>query len=456
MRKIFLILFTIWSTLVFGQKEVNGKITAGDSVVLTINYVKPSGFPNIEVLFKAEDNHGYPFWGLNKTDLRAYEDEKLCEITLLKHFSEQEPINIVLVLDHSGSMGKDVRSYLITHPELYNTNIFQDTSWLVNVPYPLQDAVESIKSFIPKFNGEKDKISLVTFSNEVDEIIPLGSSNEKVYSVLDTIKPFANTAFYDAVLKGIDQLKSEKGINVVIALTDGIDNVSYNSPEKIITKANDENVSLYCIGLGNVEKDTLQWIADSTNGFFIYTDNSKSLDSIYNLLERKIKAYYLLTYQSENWSSKDINREFKLYFNIDKIDLVGNIENLHIPKEVENYLKEVEQKQFFIYAGLGITFLIISIGFGIWYFKKKRKEKIVILKVYPNPGDGIFEIEVEFNEKHSYVNLIVSNQSGKIVNELKLFNGSNPIDISNFSNGLYILNAYHEKLVADSKKYLKK
>ena len=81
MRKIFLILFTIWSTLVFGQKEVNGKITAGDSVVLTINYVKPSGFPNIEVLFKAEDNHGYPFWGLNKTDLRAYEDEKLREIT---------------------------------------------------------------------------------------------------------------------------------------------------------------------------------------------------------------------------------------------------------------------------------------------------------------------------------------------------------------------------------------
>ena len=74
----------------------------------------------------------------------------------------------MLVLDHSGSMGKDVRSYLITHPELYNTNIFQDTSWLVNVPYPLQDAVESIKSFIPKFNGEKDKISLVTFSNEVE------------------------------------------------------------------------------------------------------------------------------------------------------------------------------------------------------------------------------------------------------------------------------------------------
>ncbi len=80
----------------------------------------------------------------------------------------------------------------------------------------------------------------------------------------------------------------------------------------------------------------------------------------------------------------------------------------------------------------------------------------MILKVYPNPGDGIFEIEVEFNEKYSYVNLIVSNQSGKIVNELKLFNGSNPIDISNFSNGLYILNAYHENLVADSKKYLKK
>lgn len=457
MKQFLLLFLMLWSLCTFGQKEVDGKVSAGDSVAITVNYVQPIEFPEIEVLFHAEDVNGFPYWGLTKEDVQAFENGVKCEVVKLRHFSEEEPINIILVLDQSGSMDRNYWEYIENHPELDMDDLMNDTSWYKDLNYPLGDAVNAIKSFIPSFKESKDKIGLISFSDTIYEHLPLGTSKEKFNSTLDSIRPLYSTSFYDAVYEAIQDLKDAKGINVVIALTDGYDNTSSLRPTDLVSSANNNDVNLYCVGLGNVLKDTLQYLADSTNGFFIHTNDSKSLDSVYTLLERRIKAFYLLTYTSDNWSSADVARDFILKFNAEGVKLNGNYAEYELPNEVVNYLKEKENEQLLTYGIIGGSAVLISmLGLGVWFFRRKKKEKIELIRFFPNPGNGIFEISIKFPDKYDVVQVVMTSTNGTEVYAAELENGTHTIDISRYASGLYIVTAVHPDLESANKKYFKR
>lgn len=452
-------LFVFISSSILAQKEINGKVSAGDSVQVTVNYVHPSQFPSVEVLFNAEDMEGYPYWGLEKSDLKVFENDQECEIISLRHLSEEEPINIMLILDHSGSMGPDFNELVklgSQYQTMDYTSFYKDTSWLGKIDYPLGNAVEAIKGFIPNFNQDKDHLGLVTFSTVIDGVYPITSEQKKLCQVLDTIKPHMSTAFYDAIMKGVDELSGEEGINVVIALTDGLDNSSIATPKDVIDRVNQDSVTLFCIGLGYAEVDTLQYISESTDGFFIYTNNSSSLDSIYQILERKIQAHYLLTYTSDNWNELDVTREFVLDFNAEKIELSGNSLKFELSDEVVAYIKEnkptEETYEYYLYGG-GIA-LVSLIGFSVWFFRKK-KPQLNITKIYPNPGNGKFKIELDIPQEIDQVNLTIQHSSGQIIYDKMVSESIKTFDLSKYPKGIYLVTISHDNYKPDAKKYIK-
>ena len=288
MKVLALFSFILLPVLLFSQVSVNGKISAGDSVDIYISSTAPSDFPKVEVLFRAEDLNKYPYWGLEKEDLKVYENEALCQVISLRHFSESEPINISLVLDHSGSMAHDYNYYL----EFFKndtTKMLQSVFFgeVPDIPSPLENAVSAIKGFLKNFNHSKDRIGLFAFDDTVSVQLKPKNDIAGLEPFMDALEPSGSTAFFDAVYLAIESLADLDGINVVIALTDGHDNASRKYSSDVIALSKERQIPVYCIGLGAAMQDTLEMLADATTGYYAYAKKSSALDSGVQSLKQK-------------------------------------------------------------------------------------------------------------------------------------------------------------------------
>ncbi len=455
-RILFLLIILLFSPFfTIAQKEIDGTVSAGDSVNVFVKSSTPKTSPIIEVLFKAEDNHGYPYWGLEKKHLIVREGMTPCQVISLRHLTDNEPINIVLVLDHSGSMEEDA-SALYDSLDPMDSLAYASIDWEAPevralITSPLEDAKAAILKFIPNFDAEKDQIGLIAFNHEVSIDLAVGSSESHIKDKMKSLQAEGGTAFYDAVQRAIENLKGLEGINVVIALTDGQDGSSKSTPDDIIQTANDENVLVYCIGLGYADSNVLGRIADETEGYFAKASNSSSLDSVYQVLERKIQAYYVLNYSSETWSSDAIDRGFTLRFRVQEEA------HLELPEEVKAFLKQRSNKtdwSYALYGGGGIV-LVSALGMGVWYFRKKRPKKLEIVRTFPNPGDGHITLTVKLPAEIVTAQVKIMDHRGSLVMEADVQTGENKLDISTHARGFYEIILTHPLAKSAQRKYLK-
>ena len=456
MKKAILFITLYLPLLTYSQVSVYGQVSAGDSVQIKISSVTPIEFPIIEVLFRAENLKKYPYWGLKKTDIKVLEKNIDCEILSLRHFSEQEPINISIVIDHSGSMLGSFIDYL-TYYNNDTSKVLEahENGTLPILESPLGNAVLAVKGFLKNFKNEKDKIGLYTFNDNVDVQIKPTYDITDLNKSLDTLTPNGSTAFFDAVYMATEGLIGLEGINVVIALTDGQDNSSKRHSNEVITLAKENNIPIYCIGLGDAIPDTLQILADSTNGYYAYTNKSSTLDSIYTLLNRKILAYYLMTYTSTNWSSLDTDRELTIEFNQNDIYTLDNTLQFRLPDKVTNYLQEKEQLEFQYLIGGVVGGSILILGLTLFLIYKKRVKKLAIKKLYSNPGNGNCSLEIELGSNNN-ADIVIIDFLGKEVYRKKFNNGGYvTIDFSHLINGNYILFLQTDKEKSMTKKYIK-
>ena len=65
------------------------------------------------------------------------------------------------------------------------------------------------------------------------------------------------TALFDAVFSALATLEAYNppGKKVVVAMTDGIDNISRRRADEVIERAKDANVALFMLGFGRDTKD---------------------------------------------------------------------------------------------------------------------------------------------------------------------------------------------------------
>lgn len=459
MKKKALVIFLLLPFVVFTQQSVKGKVTAGDSVQLIISSVTPTDFPVIEVLFRAENLKQYPYWGLEKSDLIVAEKDYSCEVLTLTHFSEKEPINISIVVDHSGSMLGSFTDYLAFYDN-DTVKLFeaQMAGTLPEITTPLDYAIEAVKKFLKNFKSGKDRVGLFAFDNTVDIQVKPSYDIKSLPAILDTLKPTGSTAFFDAVYLATEGLTELEGINVVIALTDGTDNSSQKQSSDIITLSREKNIPIYCIGLGDAMSDTLQLLADSTNGYYAYTKKSSALDSIYTVLKKKILAYYLMTYQSENWASLDNNRELTISFNQNDIYTVGNRQKFDLPNNVAAYLKEREEKirrEYQYLVGGVIAGSVLFLGLGVFIIRRKKRKKLTLLKLYPNPGNGNCSVDVQL-DSNGTADLIVNDFKGSTVFQQTINqSGNHSIDFSHLPPGSYILYLKIGDIQSNVKRYIK-
>ena len=174
---------------------------------------------------------------------------------------EQKAVNnFVLVVDQSGSMsGK-----------------------------PINDAKAAVKSFIGNLKSN-DRASIVPFNSKVSVLHDFSSNKSSLGNSTSKINAGGGTALYDAIAKAASLLIHEQGSKIIVFLSDGDDTGSKFKVSNLKSMNISENIFVYGIGLGNINKNTLSQIVQATEGDVKYTNRSSGLSSIYNEV---LSSYY--------------------------------------------------------------------------------------------------------------------------------------------------------------------
>ena len=207
----------------------------------------------------------------------------------------KEGVNVILVLDVSGSM--------------------QATDYS---PNRLESAKSSAKILLESLQS-KDNAGIITFETGATTAAYLSPYKDKVVDKLENISPRdGKTAIGDGLSLGIDMATSVPNKKkVVILLSDGVNNAGIITPKEAIAFAKLNDIQVYTIGLGSEEKvvlgydffgraqyaeldeSTLKAISDQTGGEYFKSIDSQTLDDIYRNISEDIKR------EEEETSIKD-------------------------------------------------------------------------------------------------------------------------------------------------------
>ncbi|PPA80241.1 MAG: von Willebrand factor type A domain protein [ANME-2 cluster archaeon HR1] len=198
---------------------------------------------------------------------------------------EKEGVNVVLVIDVSGSM--------------------QATDYQ---PTRLESAKRSAEILVKSLE-QKDHAGIVVFESGATTAAYLSPYKDKVIDKLQSIAPKeGKTAIGDGLGLGIDMAASiPNKKKVVILLSDGVNNAGVISPAEAVSFARLNDIQVYAVGMGSNEKvilgydwfgrplyaeldeATLQSIAKETGGKYFKSVDDNTLDLIYKNIGEDIE-----------------------------------------------------------------------------------------------------------------------------------------------------------------------
>lgn len=137
--------------------------------------------------------------------------------------------------------------------------------------------------------SEEDRIAVFTF----DDIVRKRTTFVDKTSCQKTLESINQengaTAIYDGINEAIEEFSNYSNDNatkIMIVLTDGLDNSSSsaNTPSNILKKANDENVIIYTVGVGDVDSSVLSELAKLSGGAYYGVTDFEQLGSVFDRL----------------------------------------------------------------------------------------------------------------------------------------------------------------------------
>jgi Ca-activated chloride channel homolog len=230
------------------------------------------------------DKDGHPVTGLQKENFQVFEDGLQQEISLFNH--EDIPLSVGLVIDNSGSMRNKrerVNSAALTFARESNP---EDETFIVN----FDDAAYL----------EQD------YTSKIDDLV-------KALSYLDTR---GETAIYDAVYLSAEHLnRAKRDKKSLLLVTDGEDNKSQYSLQKVVAKLRESKVTVYAIGLLEDEnagggvfrksssrkaRETLEKFARTTGGAAYFPRSVDEVEELCRRIARDLRNQYTLGYRPSN------------------------------------------------------------------------------------------------------------------------------------------------------------
>lgn len=220
------------------------------------------------------DKKGKLLTNLDRNAFKIFENGQPQAVKIFRR--EDVPVSLGIIIDDSGSMmNKRAR-------------------------------VEAASLAMVRESNPHDEVFIVNFNDEAYLDVPFTSDMHKMEGGLARIDSRGGTAMRDAVSMSLDYMKKEakKDKKVLLIITDGADNASGTSLEKVVQRANQSDTLIYAIGLFTEEEKreaskarrALNELTTTTGGLAFYPKEVSDVQSLAIQVAHDIRNQYTIAY----------------------------------------------------------------------------------------------------------------------------------------------------------------
>jgi Ca-activated chloride channel family protein len=233
--------------------------------------------------------------GLKVDDFRVFEDGQPQKISFFSH-DLRVPISVGVLVDSSGSMR-----------------------------HKLQQALQTVREVALALSPQ-DEMFVVQFASDVQVRQHFTSNMQEVQRSLRDIRAGGETAAYDAIQIGMDEMKKAKhNKKILLMVTDGFDTKSHINSTQVEDILKRSEVLVYAIGIDDDDDDPLALgrtryhiyhymlgrLTSISGGraFRLFTGRNYALNSLAEVLLEELHQQYTLGYYPTSLPDKNTWRE---------------------------------------------------------------------------------------------------------------------------------------------------
>ncbi|MFL6417235.1 MAG: VWA domain-containing protein [Bryobacteraceae bacterium] len=220
------------------------------------------------------DRRGKLLTNLDRNAFKVFENGQPQEVKIFKR--EDVPVSLGIIIDDSGSMQSK------------------------------RTRVEAAALAMVRESNPQDEVFIVNFNDEAFLDVPFTNDIKKMEQGLARIDSRGGTAMRDAINMSLDYVKKEgkRDKKVLLVITDGNDNASGTSLEKVVARSNQSDVLVYAIGLFTEEEKreaskarrALNELTTATGGLAFYPKEVAEVQSLAVEVAHDIRNQYTIAY----------------------------------------------------------------------------------------------------------------------------------------------------------------
>jgi VWFA-related protein len=239
------------------------------------------------------DHKGKLLTNLNRDAFKVYENGQPQQVKIFRR--EDVPVSLGVIIDDSGSM------------------------------MTKRSRVEAASLAMVRDSNPQDEVFIVNFNDDAYLDVPFTNNIHKMEQGLARIDSRGGTAMRDAISMSLDYMKAKakKDKKVLMVITDGNDNASSVSLEKLVARSNQSDTLVYAIGLFTEEEKheaakarrALKELTTATGGLAFYPKEVSEVQAMAVEIARDIRSQYTIAYSPSIQELDGSYRQIKVTVN---------------------------------------------------------------------------------------------------------------------------------------------
>jgi Ca-activated chloride channel family protein len=220
------------------------------------------------------DKRGKLLTNLNRDAFKVFENGQPQQVKLFHR--EDVPVSMGIIIDDSGSMATK------------------------------RARVEAAALALVRESNRQDEVFIVNFNDDWFLDVPFTDDIHKMEQGVAKIDSRGGTAMRDAISASLDYMRAQakKDKKVLLIITDGNDNASNTTLEKIVGRSNQSETLVYAIGLfteeerheGAKARRALNELTSTTGGLAFYPKDVSEVQALAVEIAHDIRSQYTIAY----------------------------------------------------------------------------------------------------------------------------------------------------------------